>query len=114
MQLMADHLVVIAAGRMVADESLPDFVARSTRNDVLVRCTDPVALAAALAAEGLVGVPEGADGLAVTTSDTDRVGDVAFRAGVGVRELTRRTASLEEAFLELTSGDQQFRTGEAS
>jgi ABC-2 type transport system ATP-binding protein len=114
MQLMADHLVVIAAGRMVADESLADFVARSTRNDVLVRCTDPSALLAALAAEGLVAVAEGQDGLAVSTSDTDRVGDVAFRAGVGLRELTRRTASLEEAFLELTSGDQQFRTGEAS
>jgi ABC-2 type transport system ATP-binding protein len=114
MQQMADHLVVIAAGRMVADESLVDFVARSTRNDVLVRATDPVALAAALAAEGLVALAEGADGLAVTTSDTDRVGDIAFRAGVGIRELTRRTASLEEAFLELTSGDQQFRTGEAS
>jgi len=56
-------------------------------------------------------VPEGADGLAVATSDTDRVGDTAFRAGVGVRELTRRTASLEEAFLELTSDEQQFRTG---
>jgi ABC-2 type transport system ATP-binding protein len=111
MQLMAEHLVVIAAGRLVADETLDSFVARSTRNDVLVRCTDPAALAAALAAEGVDAVPEGADGLAVATSDTDRVGDTAFRAGVGVRELTRRTASLEEAFLELTSDEQQFRTG---
>jgi ABC-2 type transport system ATP-binding protein len=56
-------------------------------------------------------VLEGEDGLAVVTADTDRVGDLAFRAGIGVRELTRRTASLEEAFLELTSGDQQFRVG---
>ncbi len=114
MSLMAEHLVVIAAGRLVADESLADFVARSTRNDVLVRCTDPPALAAALAAEGIAARPEGADGLAVSVAETDRVGDVAFRAGVGVRELTRRTASLEEAFLEITSGEQQFRTGEAS
>ena len=111
MQLMAEHLVVIAAGRMVADESLDDFVSRSTRNDVLVRCTDRDALLAALAAEGLVAAAEGVDGLAVTTPDTDRVGDIAFRAGVGIRELTRRTASLEEAFLELTSGSQQFAVG---
>ncbi len=111
MQLMADQLVVIAAGRMVADESLDAFVSRSTRNDVLVRSTDRDALLAALAAEGLVAVAEGDDGLAVTTPDTDRVGDVAFRAGVGIRELTRRTASLEEAFLELTSGSQQFAVG---
>jgi ABC-2 type transport system ATP-binding protein len=114
MQLMAEHLVVIARGRMVADESLDSFVARSTRNDVLVRCTDPTALAAALAAEGIAAVVEGADGLAVTGADTDRVGDLAFRSGIGVRELTRRTASLEDAFLELTSGDQEFRTGGAA
>lgn len=114
MALMAEHLVVITAGRMVADESLDSFVARSTQNDVLVRSGNPGALAVALAAEGLAAVAEGADGLAVATNDTDRVGDIAWRAGVGVRELTRRTASLEEAFLELTSDDQQFRTGETS
>ena len=112
MQLMAEHLVVIAAGRMVANESLDDFVARSTRNDVLVRSTDRDRLLAALAAEGLVAVAEGDDGLAVTTPDTDHVGDVAFRAGVGIRELTRRTASLEEAFLELTSEGQQYAVGD--
>ena len=114
MSLMAEHLVVIAAGRLIADESLDAFVARSTRNDVLVRCSDPAALAAALASEGVVAVAEGVDGLAVATADTDRVGDVAFRAGVAVRELTRRTASLEEAFLELTSDQQQFRTGDVA
>jgi ABC-2 type transport system ATP-binding protein len=114
MALMAEHLVVIAAGRLIADESLDDFVARSTRNDVLVRCSDPAALATALAAVGVVASPEGPDGLAVQTADTDRVGDVAFRAGVAVRELTRRTASLEEAFLELTNDQQQFRTGDVA
>jgi ABC-2 type transport system ATP-binding protein len=111
MQQMADHLVVIASGRMIADDSLANVVARSTRNDVLVRCSDPAALAAALAAEGVMAVPEGVDGLAVAVADTDRVGDVAFRAGVAVRELTRRTASLEEAFLELTGGTEQFKFG---
>jgi ABC-2 type transport system ATP-binding protein len=114
MSLMADHLVVIAAGKLIADESIADFVARSTRNDVLVRCSDSAALAAALAAEGVVAVAEGPDGLAVQTADTDHVGDVAFRAGVAVRELTRRTASLEEAFLELTNDQQQFRTGDVA
>jgi ABC-2 type transport system ATP-binding protein len=114
MQLMAEHLVVIAAGRMVADESLDAFVARSTRNDVLVRCTDPDRLLEALAAEGLVAVREGEYGLAVGSPDTDRVGDIAFRAGVGVRELTARTASLEQAFLELTSEGQQYATGDST
>ena len=111
MQQMADRLVVVASGRMIADDSLDNVVARSTRNDVLVRCSDPAALAAALAAEGVVAIPEGADGLAVASADTDRIGDIAFRTGVAVRELTRRTASLEEAFLELTGGTEQFKFG---
>ncbi|MGE0818533.1 MAG: ABC transporter ATP-binding protein [Candidatus Nanopelagicales bacterium] len=114
MQLMAEHLVVIAKGRLVADETLDDFVARSTRNDVLVRVSDPDALERLLREQGLTVVREGEDRLAVATSDTDLVGDAAFRAGVVVRELTRRTASLEQAFLELTSEDQQFRTGGAA
>ena len=114
MQLMAEHLVVIAAGRMVADATLDEFVARSTRNDVLVRCSDTAALAAALSAEGIHAVREGTDGLVVTTADTDRIGDIAFRARVVVRELTRRTATLEDAFLELTSDQQQFRTGDVA
>ena len=114
MQLLAEHLVVIAAGRLVADETLDAFVARSTRNDVLVRVSDVAALERVLAEQGLTVVREGDDGLAVATADTDLVGDAAFRAGVVVRELTRRSASLEQAFLELTSDDQQFRTGGAA
>ena len=37
MQLMADHVVVIAKGALVADGTMADLVASSTRNDVLVR-----------------------------------------------------------------------------
>lgn len=113
MQLMADHLVVIARGRLVADESMASFVARSTKNDVLVRCADPVALAGALRSQGLVATEVGADGLAVTGATTDRVGEIAFTAGVALRELVFRQASLEDAFLELTSDAQDFATGAA-
>ncbi|MEI8057137.1 MAG: ATP-binding cassette domain-containing protein [Actinomycetes bacterium] len=111
MQLMADHLIVIAAGQMIADESLAQFVARSSLNDVFVRCSDPAALASAMATVGVTSKPEGDDGLSVAIADTDWVGDAAFRFGITIRELTRRTASLEEAFLEMTSGTQQFQVG---
>ena len=111
MQLMADHLLVIAKGRMVANESLASFVARSSSNDVLVRCSDPARLAAAMATVGVQSIPEGTDGLAVQLSNTDWIGDAAFKYGITVYELTKRTASLEDAFLELTSDDQQFQVG---
>jgi ABC-2 type transport system ATP-binding protein len=111
MQLMADRVVVIAKGRLIADGTVDELVSGSVRSDVLIRCSDPAALRSLLAGEGLHAALEGVDGLAISGADTDRIGEAAFRAGVVVRELTARRASLEEAFLELTGDEQQFRTG---
>jgi ABC-2 type transport system ATP-binding protein len=111
MQLMADRIVVIAKGKLITDGTVDEFVSMSTRNDVLVRCDRPEALVELLRAEGVVAVAEGIDGLAVIGESTDRVGEAAFRAGVVVRELVSRRASLEEAFLELTSDEQGFAAG---
>ncbi|MGY0235224.1 ATP-binding cassette domain-containing protein [Longispora urticae] len=113
MQLMADDLVVIGRGSLIAHEPLGAFVARSTRNDVLVRVPDPGLLIDRLAAQGLSAVREGADAVAVAGASTDTVGDIAFHAGLPVRELLARTASLEEAFLELTTDHQEYATREA-
>jgi ABC-2 type transport system ATP-binding protein len=68
-------------------------------------------LDAALKAAGIKAVAEGEDGLAVTAHETAAVGDVAFANGIALHELTRRSASLEEAFLELTADKQDFATG---
>ncbi|MFM7063384.1 MAG: ATP-binding cassette domain-containing protein, partial [Actinomycetes bacterium] len=109
MELMADHVVVIAKGRLVADASMSDLVARSRRNDVLVRtvAADRDRLAAALREGGLTAQAEGPDGLTVTGATTDQVGRAAHAQGVLLLELTARVASLEDAFLELTDSDQQ-------
>lgn len=108
MQLLADHVLVITQGTLIADEPMAEFIARSTRNDVFVRSTNNSVLSAALSASGL-SVREESGGLAVQGATTDRVGQLAFATGVVTLELTMRTASLEEAFLEMTSGGQQFQ-----
>lgn len=110
MQLLANHLVVIGRGKLIADESLADFVSRSTRNDVFVRTPNSDALIAALTDRGLQAVRDGA-GISVPGADTELVGAVAFSCGAELHELTRRTASLEEAFLEVTSQAQEFTMG---
>ena len=113
MELMADHVVVIAKGRLVADASMADLVARSRRNDVLVRtdAADRDRLLGVLAATGFAVAPEGTDGVAVTGATTDEVGRAAHDQGVVLLELTARVASLEDAFLELTDSDQQYKVG---
>ncbi len=113
MQLMADHVVVIARGALVADGTMADLVATSTRNDVLVRTRpeDRHTLIDGLTAAGIQAVAEGPDAVSVVDAESDAVGLIAFSIGVPVLELMARRASLEQAFLELTEGQEQFRTG---
>ena len=48
MSVTAEHLIVIGRGRLIADTSIADFIARASRSTVRVRATDPDALAAVL------------------------------------------------------------------
>lgn len=114
MQLMADHIVVIAKGILVADGTVAELT--STHSDVLVRCTDTAKLRSAItsAHPEVLMKDEGSDGLSVTGLDTDRIGRLAFESSVTVLELTARRASLEDTFFELTGGEQQFAFGAVS
>jgi ABC-2 type transport system ATP-binding protein len=111
MQLMADHVVVIARGRLIADGTIDELV--SQRSDVIVRCTDVGRLGSLLQAAGGSVTHEG-DAMGVTGLTTDEIGHLAFDAGIPVLELATRKASLEETFMQLTGDDQQFAFGEAS
>jgi ABC-2 type transport system ATP-binding protein len=114
MQLMADHIVVIAKGKLVADGTVAELT--STHSDVLVRCSDASALKTAILAAHPDATIESAesDGLSVTGLDTDSIGRLAFESGVIIFELSSRRASLEDTFFELTGEDQQFAFGAVS
>jgi ABC-2 type transport system ATP-binding protein len=113
MENTADHLIVIGRGRLIADESLAEFAARGTRQSVTVRTPDAGALAAALTAEGASVRPDDDQALTVTGMSAARVGEVAFRHRVMLHELNPGTASLEEAFMELTADSVEYLAGEA-
>lgn len=111
MQLMADHVVVIARGRLVADGTIDELT--SQRSDVFVRSSDAMHLARLLRAAGATVVDDDG-GLAVVGLTTDEVGRLAFDAEITVLELATRKASLEETFMQLTGDGQQFAFGSAS
>jgi ABC-2 type transport system ATP-binding protein len=107
-EVVADDLVVIGSGRIVAQGTKADLL-RSA--GTLVRTLDRPALAAALTAAGVGHAPVagtgGADALRVE-ADPARVGRVARQADVTLVELrAAEGAGLEEMFLELTAHDQR-------
>ncbi|WP_405901031.1 ATP-binding cassette domain-containing protein [Streptomyces sp. NBC_00727] len=115
MENTADQLVVIGRGRLIAAESVRDFAARSTRLGVVVGTRQTAELTAVLTAAGASIEPEGsadAEKLAVTGLPADRIAALAFENRILLNELTTRTASLEEAFMELTAGSVEYQAGQ--
>jgi len=100
----ADHLIVIGRGKLIADCGMADFLARSSGQAVLVRTTQPDALASAVTAAGASVTSTGdPGGLLVRGLTEAQVADIAFAAGIRVHHLAAARASLEQAFMELTA-----------
>jgi ABC-2 type transport system ATP-binding protein len=109
MENTAEHLIVVGRGKLIADCTMSEFIARSSGNQVTVRTPTPDELVLAVAAEG--GKAEaGKDGLLTVTGMTsDKVGDIAFDKGIRLHELATHRASLETAFMELTADSVEYR-----
>jgi len=109
MENTADHLIVIGKGRLVADCSITEFIARSSGVAVLVETPAPEALARAVTAAGGSVTREPEPGrLRVQGLSEAEVGGVAFAAGVPLHHLAAAKVSLEQAFMELTADSVEY------
>ncbi len=109
MALMADSLVVIGRGSMIASGRMSDFISTSNRNAVVIRVDQPDVMTRELRARQAAVVPEPDGKLAITGMDSDAVGHLAHELGIRVFELSNRQATLEEAFLDATGASEEFR-----
>ncbi len=115
MEHTADHLLVIGKGKLIADCPMGEFIARSTQQAVRARTPQPGVLALALSAAGgqvatSGNAPAGSGAeLEVRGLTLERVGEVAFTAGVPLYLLAPVRASLEEAFMELTADSVEYQ-----
>jgi len=111
MENTAEHLIVIGKGKLIADCTMNEFIARSSGAAVRVRtpCADRLALM--LAAKGGEATADGDGTLLVRGLTTDAIGDIAFEHGIRVHELSALRASLEEAFMELTADSVEYHAG---
>ena len=110
MALTADRLIVVGRGRLIAEGSVDDIVRRSSTGHVRVDTAEPERLRVLLVDRG-ADVSTQADGtFAVTGLDARDVGTVAATAGIALYELSPQSASLEEAFMELTRDAAEYTT----
>ncbi|WP_027343511.1 ABC transporter ATP-binding protein [Hamadaea tsunoensis] len=108
MELLADDVVIIAAGRLVAQGSVEEIIGNaSSVAKVRVRTPKPDALLAALTG-ATAERPE--DGVLLLSGVTaEQVGDAALAAGVALHELVAEMPDLERVFLDLTAGKEAIR-----
>jgi len=104
----ADHVIVIGRGRLIADVSMDELVQNASGGAVRVRSRDAGRLRDLLVAPDVTVSEEGGGVLVVRGTSAEHVGDVACAHGIAVHELFTESASLEEAFMELTTDAVEF------
>ena len=111
MESTADHLIVIGRGKLIADCSMSDFIARSSGTAVRVRTPMADDLIKGVTAAGATTAAGDDGAIEVRGMTAEAVGDIAFEQAVRLHELTTVRASLEEAFMELTASSVEYHAG---
>jgi ABC-2 type transport system ATP-binding protein len=106
MALTADRLIIIGRGRLIADTSVRELADRFPQG-VLVRSPRVAELSGALRSAG-AAVAEESGALSVRGLDVAAIGDLAAARGIPLHEVTPRSASLEDAYLQLTADTVEY------
>jgi ABC-2 type transport system ATP-binding protein len=100
--LIADHLVIVGRGRLLADTSVGELIAQAAGGGVKVASAEAGRLRSLLAGPGVTITSTDAEALYVSGLTARRIGQVAAEYAIPLDELTPQAVSLEEAFMNLT------------
>jgi len=108
----ATRLVVIGRGRLIADTTVDDFVARASNHSVTVRSPEAARLRELLQGPDITitTTTRQPDVLDVDGLTAEHIGRIAWQNQLPIFELTVRQASLEEAFMTLTNDSVEYRS----
>jgi len=109
MELTADHLIVIGRGRILADESMSDFISRASQGVVRVSSPELEQLSALILAAGGVVTSVDSQRIHVERLTAAEIGDLAATHSLRLHELTGIQASLEEALMSLAADSVDYR-----
>jgi ABC-2 type transport system ATP-binding protein len=108
MAMTAEHLIVIGRGRLIADMGVEEFVRKASGQRVRVRSPQVERLLGLIAGPDVKVETMGPSVIEVAGLDGAQIGTLAAEHGIVLHELSPQTASLEEAFMELTREAVEF------
>jgi ABC-2 type transport system ATP-binding protein len=109
MALVADHLIIVGRGRLLADTTVKDLVRQAGGSSVTVAAADPGRLREVLVGPGVeITGQAGSEELQVTGMSARAIGAKAAEAGIALFELTAKAVSLEDAFMDLTRESVEY------
>jgi ABC-2 type transport system ATP-binding protein len=106
---MADQVVVVGRGKVLANASVEELIGRATGDQVLLRTSAPDEAVKALQGARAAAMVIDRNTLSVTGIQAQRVVEILGQAGVAFSEVTAQRASLEDVYLQLTGGEAEFR-----
>ena len=110
MQLLADDVVIVAAGKLVRQGPVDDVLGSlGGGTHVRVRTPQAADLTAALSTLNATVSAQADGSLLVTGAEPAAVGHAAFAASVELHELSAERGDLEQVFLQLTAGKAGIR-----
>ncbi|RKN50266.1 ABC transporter ATP-binding protein [Micromonospora endolithica] len=109
MAVTAENLIIIGRGKLLADTSIDDLIARVGVGTVTVRSPRAAELRDVLTAHGATVTSVEPSTLQVTDLPVEEIGELALGREIVLYELTPRRASLEQAYMELTREAVEYR-----
>ena len=113
MALTADEVIILGRGRLITQLPTSELLAQSSQRFVRVRSPGIAQLQAVLEREGALTTTEDDGSLSVRGLDEVAIGELAATIPVVLHELAPQSASLEEAYMELTEDSVEFHGGAA-
>jgi len=114
MSVTADHLIVIGRGRLIADMGVEEFVRQASGKLVRVRSPQAARLRELVLGPDVSVAGDERGVLEISGLTAEQVGEIAAANRIVLHELTPVQVSLEEAFMDLTRDEVEYKAADSS
>jgi ABC-2 type transport system ATP-binding protein len=106
---VVDQVVVVGRGKVIADATIEELVARASHDTVTVRTDMPAEVSAVIRAAGATASTIGSDRVDVSGLQPRQVVEILGTAQLSFSEVTSQRANLEDVYFQLTAGQAEFQ-----